>query len=597
MSDSVPALAAVLTHTALRRLAGPRSFERGEGYAADGAVGALAEDDAAGVVAARVRGTDTYRVRLWAEGATLAFSCTCPVGADGACCKHCVAVGLVWLERRDGAAEEGSRGSAVTMAYVRAHLAGQPKEALVELLVAQAMEDDRLRRRLCLEVASTAARVGDRPGVAGLRTLIDEAARVDGYLDYDQTYDYAAGVDNVIDALETLLDKGHTASAVELVEHAIDTVEASMGAVDDSDGHVGGLLARLAELHLAACEQADLDPVELAGRLFARELNGNTDTFFGALATYAEVLGPQGLAAYCKLAEAEWERVTPLTAGERYTFDHRRLRITQMMEALAGLAGDVDAMVAVKRRDLSHPYAYQQIAEAYREAGRYNEALDWAEQGMAAFPEPRADARLRAFLAEEYHRRRRHDEAVALLWQAFSQAPRLEPYQELRAHAERAGQWPAWRERALAVLRERALAVLREQVAAARRTSAPGGWGWAAADHSELVRVFLWEGDIEAAWAEAQAGGCADALWLDLAAKRADTHPEASLPIYQRAVDQALTVTGNDAYQQAVDLLGKVRDLLRRMGREAEFAPYVASVRTTHRRKRNLMKLLDATGW
>jgi len=251
----------------------------------------------------------------------------------------------------------------------------------------------------------------------------------------------------------------------------------------------------------------------------------------------------------------------------------------------------VDAMVAVKRRDLSHPYAYLQIAEAYREAGRHDEALDWAERGMAAFPEPRADARLRAFLAEEYHHRRRHDEAVALLWQAFSQAPRLESYQELRAQAERAGQWPAWR--------ERALAVLREQVAAARRTSAPGpgGWGWAAADHSELVRVFLWEGDVEAAWAEAQAGGCADMLWLDLAAKRAGTHPEASLPIYQRAVDQALTVTGNDAYERAVDLLGKVRDLLRRLGREAEFAPHVASVRTAHRRKRNLMKLLDAAGW
>jgi hypothetical protein len=30
-------------------------------------------------------------------------------------------------------------------------------------------------------------------------------------------------------------------------------VEASMGYVDDSNGYVGGVLERLAELHLAAC--------------------------------------------------------------------------------------------------------------------------------------------------------------------------------------------------------------------------------------------------------------------------------------------------------------------------------------------------------
>jgi len=91
-SESPPA--AVLGRDALRRLAGPTWFERGERYAADAAVSALVED---GGVVARVRGTSNYRVRMWVDGSALGFACSCPLGREGGCCKHCVAVGLLWL--------------------------------------------------------------------------------------------------------------------------------------------------------------------------------------------------------------------------------------------------------------------------------------------------------------------------------------------------------------------------------------------------------------------------------------------------------------------------------------------------------------------
>ena len=74
---------------ALRTLVWGRSFERGQGYVVDGRVKRLKVGDAeAGGV---VRGTETYRVRLWLEGGGPRFSCTCPVAADGLFCKHCVA--------------------------------------------------------------------------------------------------------------------------------------------------------------------------------------------------------------------------------------------------------------------------------------------------------------------------------------------------------------------------------------------------------------------------------------------------------------------------------------------------------------------------
>jgi uncharacterized Zn finger protein len=119
---------------------------------------------------------------------------------------------------------------------------------------------------------------------------------------------------------------------------------------------------------------------------------------------------------------------------------------------------------------------------------------------------------------------------------------------------------------------------------------------WAAyrnADHSELARIFLWEKDIETAWREAQAGGCSNSLWLELAAKREKEYPEDVLPIYQRQVESTLGRKNNEAYEEALGHLRKMRELTVRLGRESEFTDFLNKLRTAHKAKRNFMKLLD----
>lgn len=216
-------------------------------------------------------------------------------------------------------------------------------------------------------------------------------------------------------------------------------------------------------------------------------------------------------------------------------------------------------------------------------------ALKWAERGLQAFPE-RTDSRLREFLADEYHRRKRHEEAVVLMWADFTGSPFLEQLRNLKRHADRVAQWPAWR--------NKALAHMREQIATAKRAASKNRWGWSArADQSELVRVFLWEKDVEAAWREAQEGGCANDLWMTLAAKREKDHPEDVLPIYQRQVESTLDQKNNEAYRAALGLLRKVRSLMVRLKREADFTLYLESVRSAHKPKRNFMKLLERAKW
>ncbi len=572
-------LKTVLSPGALRHLAEGRSFERGAAYADAGKVKNLKiVDDQA---SATVRGTRQYDVRLWLEGGAPAFSCTCPVGEEGLFCKHCVAVGLRLSQTDATLAGLGSKRPTVDL---RRHLEGLAKSRLIDLLLEETENDELLRGRLLLEAAKAR---GAETDLDEYRIAIEDVLNPGGFVDYRAMYDYSRGIEEVIDSVEDLLSAGQVAEVVELCEHALACLEDALGSVDDSDGYMGGIKDRLCDLHHRACVEARPDPEALAARLFEWELHSDWETFYGAPLTYADVLRERGLAAFRRLAEDVWARVPAIEPGEERQHSTFRFNITHIMESLAEQSGDLDELVEVKARDLSSAYRFMEIAELYRKAGRYDDALAWAERGVAAYPD-RTDVRLREVLAEEYERRNRHDEAIELMWSALTDSPTLDAYQRLKAHAERAGRWETRRARALDLLRQ----------TAGPRSKAPRRIGpdWSAG-RSELVKVFLWEGDVDAAWKEAVEGDCSVGLWMELAGRREADHPEDALPIYQQHVERSIGEKNNHAYAEAVELMRKVEELMARLGRSQEFPGYVASVRTAHKPKRNLMKLLDQAPW
>jgi uncharacterized Zn finger protein len=583
-------LSALVTPEALRRLAGAQSFARGQAYFAAGHVRTLLDDGE--TVAARVFGTREYRVRLDAVDGDLEYDCTCPVGRDGDFCKHCVAMGLAWLasKQREGSSLSANTDkSTVTMQDVRVFLGGLDKAELVEMVIAQAKEDDRLRQKLLLRTARSRKEGLD---LAVWRRAIDRAVEIDDFVDYHDAYDYMRDIDTVIDSIADMLKDGCAEGVIDLTEYALQAVEDAIKRVDDSDGGMGDLLMRLQELHLAACQQAKPDPEELAERLFAWEMESEYDVFHGAADTYGEVLGKTGMAMYRRLAEAEWANLLALAPGQEDPdrYGGNRFRVTGMMAAIARQSGDVEQLVAVQRKDLSSAYRFLQIAETYREAGLPDKALEWAEQGRKSFPGERRDSRLREFLANAYHDRQRHDDAMALVWEGFAASPDLRDYQNLKTHADRARQWSVWREKALALVRER--------IAAASKGKQSSPWEFRSfTDRSLLVEVFLWENEMEGAWLEAKAGGCSHELWLKLAALREKSHPEDSLSIYRSSVEPAVEQTNDHGYQTAVGHLRKVRELLITVGKPEEFPLYVATLRASFKRKRNFMKMLDKEGW
>ncbi len=551
----------------LQAITDARTFRRGREYARTGRVARIEEHDDA--IEAAVLGTRSYRTKLSQPDGKLRFSCTCPLGEEGLCCKHVVALALAWLGEGPppGDLEEESAASGpigeIHAEDVRRHLLARDKSDLIDILLEQAQGDDRLMRRLLVETSRSR---GQDVEAEVLRGVIDDA----------------------VDAIEILLKAGKPGAVIELAEYALKAVEAQMESMDDSDGGIRPILDRLQDIHHRACRSARPDQEALAQRLLTWELNSEWDVFDNAASTYRDVLGSDGMSVYRGLAEAEWATVRPLGPGKRDASEfHARFRITRIMETLARQSGDLDKLVAVQSRDLSYDYHFLQIAVECRKAGKDALAVEWAERGVSAFPR-HTDARLREFLSREYHAFGRHDEAMALMWTAFAEDPRLDTYKQLKSHADRFKAWTVWREKAFAHLRS---------VIAAEKSSHRKSRWIPEPDNSSIVAILFWEKDLEGAWREAQNGGCSGDLWLMLARSREKSHPQDAIPIYQRTIEATLNRKDINAYREAVRTLRVIQRLMKEFGRDADFTAYLEGVRIAHRPKRNFMKLLDQVQW
>jgi uncharacterized Zn finger protein len=420
----------------LQRVADEPSYSRGIRYFEDGRVTDIRVKDEC--IRADVRGTHHYHVRLWAENGELAYSCTCPFHQDEAvCCKHCIAAALAFLDAEGGSRQGQTRSReerGMSMGDVEEYLESQDKASLISLVMDQADEDERLKSRLLMKAGTRKKTVS----LAGFRKLIDRAVDWGDYVDYKSMHEYAQGLDDVVSSLRELLDEGHAAEVVELTEYFLQCVEVQMDMMDDSDGTMGGVLEEVQDIHHSACMAVKPDAEHLARKLFNLEVRDDSQAFYHTVEKYQDVLGEKGLSVYRRLAEKKWAHMRPLGPGEEdLGYSRERFRITSIMERLAEQAGDIEQLVAVKSNDLSTAFAYLEIAELYQKAGKLDKALDWAEKGVRAFPRE-TDFRLREFLADEYHKQKRHDEAMQLIWAEFADSPRFEEYKLLRKHAERA---------------------------------------------------------------------------------------------------------------------------------------------------------------
>ncbi|MFD9396338.1 SWIM zinc finger domain-containing protein [Streptomyces sp. NPDC060000] len=548
----------------LRALAAPRSFERGRGYLA--AVTAVEVGD--GWITATVHGTDAYRVELSLDGPDgLAGECDCPYGMEGNFCKHLVALGLTVLSEPEAVPRQRGRAR-IRAQELDAWLAARSRDELLALLREQVAEDRQLASRLELRAASAR---GDTAEVgARIRELLDTApfARY-GYVEYADAHAYGEQASQAVSAIAALTVAGRPEDAISLSREAMRLLSEAQDAIDDSDGHLGRIGAALAEAHLDACGAARPDSDETARWLVGHLLSDLDDLTGIDPLDYADVLGAHGVLRVRELAAAAWRR-------NRTGWAEKHL-----MERLAKAEGDVDGWVAVHTADLAPDGStHLTVARELDTAGRPDEALRWAERGIEDTPDDvTPDIALIDYLCDRYARADRLSDAVALRRVQFAARRSLAGYQQLRTAARAAGCWQAEREQALVLLRADV---------GQRQRSWYGG--------PVLVDALLDDGDIDAAWRAATETRAHDRQWLALADQARAVRPADALGVYLRLAEPLMKQTGNTVYEQVTGLLLSMRDCHHRLGTEDEFTVYLAALRAGHKRKRNLMRLLDQHG-
>ncbi|MEX2131122.1 MAG: DUF6880 family protein, partial [Pseudohongiellaceae bacterium] len=389
-----PSFDTLLTARSLKSLAGAAVYQRGEGYFESGLVSGLRRIN--NRLKAVVTGTDAYQVTLGTDLGTdlgtelradtqrLEFDCSCPMGEQGDCCKHVVATGLTWLAQQGKAISSGKLIPDNTR-RLNDYLMQQSKETLSAWLLQQCEQDPALQQ----ELEGRAALSSSAPEIGELKQLVRNALPGKSFVPYQRMREVLRQANTIVSLVEELLNDGQPAVAAELVDFGMRRGIAAYTSMDDSSGSFGEFLQELSQWHLRAYVQAGT-ACPLTGKRFFK-LKQIDEWGYFQLEEYVSLLSDKEYKQYKKLVQAEWDKVPAVTpAATRISSrisSSGHFWIAALMQELAGHEKDVNAMVEIKRRDLSVPYRFLEIAQVLQHAGRDDEALSWAEQGIQFFPD------------------------------------------------------------------------------------------------------------------------------------------------------------------------------------------------------------------
>jgi uncharacterized Zn finger protein len=561
--------------------AGQANFARGSTLAAGGRVQDLTYEPTA--VSGRVDGRTAQLARLVSVDGDFSCECTCGGASASRFCAHAVAVALAAnASRRVPDTTQPSYSLRSTWDDLRSRLERLDKRDLLELLSAHAQSDERLMRRIHTAVLRTPTA---EPDVEQLSAIIEDAARLRALDGRQSTMEFAMGLAECADTIESVLREGHATAALTLCDKAIDAVEESLKHASDDEGEVSDVLQRLQDLHLEACRVVRPEPRGLARRLWVTELQSTEDVFRNAVVTYREVLGDAGVDEYRALTKPLWDAVPERKPGDPHENGVNSYRLKAIMLALASISPSSDAWIGIESRDLSSPGSFIDIASRLARDRQLAAAIDWAQRGAVAFP-ARDGMRVRLLLAELLRQVGRCADATDVTWTNFVAEPGVATYEALNASARLHDAWPAWRERA----RQHFVELLQ---GGSDSRQHGGSARWDRSLGAEWVRIQMLEHDFEAAWKDGLQFKCPTGLLMELARAREVQHPADAIPVYQRLVAELIEARDKRAYAAAVAELRHMKTLAERAGQADQFAEYINSIRTQHRAKINLMASMD----
>jgi hypothetical protein len=379
-----------LTLRSLGRLAGAKSFFRGEQYFQSGCVLELRSSSYR--VDAIVQGRHIYNVSIIAGTCVLDYNCDCPHGEEGEFCKHCVAAGLAWLETATKT------------------------------------------------IPPTAKPQVKTNSVAAAKAAFDEAIHFRGTLNEFQAQNFAERVHRALDLFSTLLLKGKSAEVRSLCGHALLGLDRVHQNIDDPEGLIPDLASGIEDLYSESCRIKPPGPLTLAQELFHLESSLSLEAFVNSPEKYRELLQAPGLTEFARLI---------LEAAKVKSRGWRELPLPRMEESLARARGDINEEIRLRLSRASFSGDYLELAGRCLELGRQEQALEIAYTGLRR-GYGYGDSNLMHLITSLHVERGEPEAALNSVLLHFSKSPSVAYYEMLESLAAKTARWPDWSERALA---------------------------------------------------------------------------------------------------------------------------------------------------
>lgn len=571
----------VVTPSNLRTLAGNRSYSRGEEYCQRGAVHHLYCDGEQ--LTADVHGTHVYRARIVnAEGA-LDGECNCPVGRDGAFCKHLVALGLAYLDNKKPAS-----GATNTSTFSwQDFLKRCDKDELIKIILEMSPNNSEVIERYRMANLPTSGNAKLRE----LKSKVDELFRLaeemeeyyDDYWDDYEEDDSADEFDEQSKLLLKVLERLAVQEEFELLwkttTYAIGKfLDCSNAEMDSVQEFVGGLGKCFLEAVHALTK-----PQDETFRLFTEWEEKGQNFGYTVLSDILDGLPADIREKWAVGALEKWREYPPCKLGEYASYDERDY-VERHLLAWADAHQDDKLKLQILKKKMRHACDVVDLVKEYRRQGMSVEIIPLLR---TAHKELDRVTEITDLLTEELQKTGAPEQALTLAWEEFTKDYMSD--EALNRLQSVSGKMKCWKE-----YYQKVLAFLKEMDKQDNKRNT----GYSYYNHDNVrqrrVEVLFSHADQQAAWELAQGSSLSEKCWLELASWRAKDFPLEAASVLRKLLAVALRPTGEYAYQHVVQLLQIYRKYLQMADNEAEFTAYCTSLRQEYKRRRLLMEQMTA---
>ncbi|MCG6937740.1 MAG: hypothetical protein LJE83_06145, partial [Gammaproteobacteria bacterium] len=292
-------------------------------------------------------------------------------------------------------------------------------------------------------------------------------------------------------------------------------------------------------------------------------------------ASYAEALGDDGLTIFNNGLQARWDTLPPLRQGASFDEKWPYLQLQRMMEDIAKLSDDSQAIIRLREKTATSLHDYQELAGRCLEMGDYVAVESWLEKCRHASEQDyrQNTARIQVSLCVA---RELWTEALEQQWSLYKKSHDFRDYLTLLELSAKARDNKNWREKVIHFLQKDAKPVTR----------------WAGPVTDTLLEIYLYHEAYEDGYKLVAKENARHALLLELA-WNISNQPDRAFPLFQRVIESLLSRTNNNAYGEAIQLMQDMANKLQSRQQQQCHTELLALLREKYRAKRNFIKWLN----